>query len=144
MQGPECDNDLIDIRLILIMLFVYCYFNFRIIGKTLYIRIRYWNKTKAYVSILNKCYIYFRFSEISSWRQVSIKFQALTIWIHKFISWGSWLWSYCSWINNYMCNQFERPSWRGVFETKLYDKVCQQLSTGRWFSSDTPVSKTTI
>jgi hypothetical protein len=89
MQGPECDNDLIDIRLILIMLFVYCYFNFRIISKTLYIRIRYWNKTKAYVSILNKCYIYFRFSEISSWRQVSIKFQALTIWIHKFISWGS-------------------------------------------------------
>jgi hypothetical protein len=37
------------------------------------------------VSILNKCYIYFRFSEINAWRQVSIQFQALTIWIHKFI-----------------------------------------------------------
>ena len=26
--------------------------------------------------------------------------------------------------------------------TTLYDKVCQWLATGRWFSSDTPVSST--
>jgi hypothetical protein len=49
----------------------------------LLIRISYWNKTKPYVSISNKCYIYFRFSEIRAWRQVCIQFQSLTIWIHK-------------------------------------------------------------
>jgi len=87
MKVPECAADLINIRVILIMIFFYCYYNFRIICKTLRFRIEYWNKTKAYVSMLNKCYIYFRFSEISAWRQVSIQFQALTIWIHKFISW---------------------------------------------------------
>ena len=67
------------------MIFVYYYF--RIICKTLYSRISYWNK-KGDVSILNKCDIYCRFSEISAWRQVCIKFQALPIWIHYFISWG--------------------------------------------------------
>jgi hypothetical protein len=78
-----CQWPLINIRGILTMIFVYYYFNFRNICKTLYFRISYWNKTKTYVSILNKCYIYFRFSEISAWRQVSIKFQSLPIWIHK-------------------------------------------------------------
>ena len=82
MKWPDCAYDLI-IRGILTMIFVYYYFNFRIICKTLYFRISYWNKTKTSVSILNKCYIYFRFSEISAWRQVCIQFQSLTIWIHK-------------------------------------------------------------
>jgi len=35
------------------------------------------------VSILNKCNIYFRFSETSAWRQVCIKFQSLPTLIHK-------------------------------------------------------------
>ena len=82
MKGPDCDNDFI-IRGILTMIFAYYYFNFRIIWKTLYFRISYWNKAKTYVSILNKCYIYFRFSEISAWRQVCIIFQTLPIWIHQ-------------------------------------------------------------
>ena len=34
----------------------------------------------------------------------------------------------------------EPRSWRGVLDTPLYDKVCQSLSTGRWFSPGTPVS----
>jgi hypothetical protein len=31
-------------------------------------------------------------------------------------------------------------SWRGVLDTTLCDKICQWLSTGRWFSLSTPVS----
>jgi len=45
----------------------------------------------------------------------------------------SWLWSYGSWICNYMCNQCLSPLklWvrisrrRGVLDTTLCDKVCQ-------------------
>ena len=37
---------------------------------------------------------------------------------------------------------FEYHSWRCVLDTTLYDKVCQWLTTGRWFSPDTPVSST--
>jgi hypothetical protein len=32
---------------------------------------------------------------------------------------------------------FEPRSWRGVPDTTLYDKVCQWLATGRWFSPGT-------
>jgi hypothetical protein len=28
--------------------------------------------------------------------------------------------------------------WRGVLNATLYDKVCQSLATGRWFSPGTP------
>ena len=54
----------------------------------------------------------------------------------------SWSWSYCSWIYNYLCNQFLSPlmlwvqiplRW-GALDTTLCDKVCQWLATGRWFS----------
>ena len=31
---------------------------------------------------------------------------------------------------------------RGVLDTTLYDKDCQWLATGRWFSPDNPVSST--
>ena len=34
------------------------------------------------------------------------------------------------------------PSWRGVLDTTLCDKVCQWLAAGRWFSSGTPISST--
>jgi hypothetical protein len=56
----------------------------------------------------------------------------------------------CSWIYNYnvisayhyyRC-EFEPRSWWGVLDTTLGDKVCQQLTTGRWFSLGTPVSST--
>jgi hypothetical protein len=33
-------------------------------------------------------------------------------------------------------------TWQSVLDTTLCDKVCQWLATGRWFSSDTPVSST--
>ena len=33
-------------------------------------------------------------------------------------------------------------SWRGVLDTTLYDKVCQWLATGLWFSAGTPVFST--
>ena len=35
---------------------------------------------------------------------------------------------------------YRTPSCRGVLDTPLYDKLCQSLSTGRWFSLGTPVS----
>jgi hypothetical protein len=42
---------------------------------------------------------------------------------------------------HYSC-EFEPRSWRGVFDTTLYDQVCQWLATDQWFSSGTPVSST--
>ena len=69
----------------------------------------------------------------------------------SFISRGpSWLWSYGSWIYNYLCNQCISPLtlWvripvrRGVLDTTLCDKVCQCLAAGQWFSLGTPVSST--
>jgi hypothetical protein len=62
----------------------------------------------------------------------------------------SWSWSYGSWISNYLCNQYlsplmlwvRNPLRRGVLDTTLYDKVCQWLPTGWWFSLNTPVSST--
>ena len=58
-----------------------------------------------------------------------------------------WSWSNNSWIYNYLYNQclsqqiceFEPHSWQGVLDTTLYDKDCQWLATGLWF---TPVSST--
>jgi hypothetical protein len=60
----------------------------------------------------------------------------------------SWLWSYGSWIYNYLCNQCLSPMklWVRISirarGTTLCDKVCQWLVTGRWFSLGTPVSST--
>ena len=55
-----------------------------------------------------------------------------------------------SWIYSYLCNWFLSPLtlWvriplrQGVLDTTLFDKVCQWLVTGRWFSLGTPVSST--
>jgi hypothetical protein len=60
------------------------------------------------------------------------------------------LWSYGSWIYNYLCNQCLSPLmlWvqillrRGVHGTAWCDKDCQWLVTGRWFSPGTLVSST--
>ena len=50
-------------------------------------------------------------------------------------------WSYGSWNNNYLCNQFccefKYRSWRGVLNTTLCDKVCQWLAVDLWFSLGT-------
>ena len=62
----------------------------------------------------------------------------------------SWSWSSGSWIYNYLCNQCLSPLtvWvrttlrQGILNTTLYDKVCQWLATGWWFSPGTPVSST--
>jgi hypothetical protein len=55
-------------------------------------------------------------------------------------------WSYGNWIYNYLCNQCLSPLMLWVqitFRarcTTLYDKVCQLLATGRWFTQGPPVS----
>ena len=62
----------------------------------------------------------------------------------------SWSWSYYIWIYNYLCNQCMSPlilwvwisSGRGLLDTKLCDKVCLWLATGRWFTPVTPVDST--
>ena len=59
-------------------------------------------------------------------------------------------WSYGIWIYNYLCNQclspitlyVQMPFRRGVLDTTVYDKVCQWLAAGQWFSPGTPVSST--
>ena len=59
-------------------------------------------------------------------------------------------WSYCSWIYNYLCNQCPSPVMlrvriplqQGVLDTTLYNKVCQWLAAGQWFSPGTLVSST--
>ena len=61
---------------------------------------------------------------------------------------GPPLWSYGSWIYNYLCNQCLSPLmlWVQISIrarcTTLCDKVCQWLATGRWFSPGPPVSST--
>ena len=62
----------------------------------------------------------------------------------------SWLWSYGSWIYNYLCNQYlSQPTlrvWiplrRGVLDTTLCDQVCQGLAADQWCSTGTPISST--
>jgi hypothetical protein len=59
-------------------------------------------------------------------------------------------WSHGSWISNNLCNQclstlnmwVRIPLRRGVLDTTLYDKVCQWLATGRWYSPGTQASST--
>jgi len=60
----------------------------------------------------------------------------------------SWLWSYVSWIYNYLCNQCLSSLMLWVLIstrarcTTLCDKVCHWLATDRWFSPGPPVSST--
>jgi len=60
----------------------------------------------------------------------------------------SWLWSYGSWIYNYLCHQCLSPLmlWVRISMrarcTILCDKVCQWIVTGWWFSPGPPVSST--
>ena len=67
---------------------------------------------------------------------------------HTTIPGPSWLWSYGSWIYNYLCNQCLSPLmlwiWISIRTrcTTLCDKVCQWLTTGQWFSPGPPVSST--
>jgi hypothetical protein len=62
----------------------------------------------------------------------------------------SWLWSYGSWIYNYLCNQWlsQLTLWvkillgQGVHDTTLCDKVCLWHAEVQWFSTVTPISST--
>ena len=55
---------------------------------------------------------------------------------------------YGSWIYNSLCSQcltplklwVYSPSWQGVLDKTLCDKLCQILTAGHWFSPSTPVS----
>jgi hypothetical protein len=53
---------------------------------------------------------------------------------------ATWLWSYGSWIYNYLCNRCQSPLTLWVWtpfivrSTTSCDKVCQWLASGRWFS----------
>jgi len=59
-------------------------------------------------------------------------------------------WSWFSWIYNYLCNRYQSllklwvriPLRWDVLYTTLYDKLCQWLAAGRWFSLGTAVSST--
>ena len=48
----------------------------------------------------------------------------------------------CSSSYTHQCCEFKLRSWRGVLDTTLFDKVCQWLATGRWFSQCPIVSST--
>ena len=60
------------------------------------------------------------------------------------------LWSYGSWVYNYLCNQCLSPLtlwvWiplrRGLLNTTLCDNVCQCLTAGQWFSPISSSNKT--
>ena len=64
---------------------------------------------------------------------------------------STWLWSYGSWIYNYLCNRCLSPLMLWVrlplraMSTTLWDKVCQWLAAGRWFppGSDSSTNKLT-
>ena len=51
-------------------------------------------------------------------------------------------WIYISVYYHLSC-VFKACSWRGVLDTTAYDKVCQWLAAGRWFSPSTSFSKIT-
>ena len=92
--------------------------------------------------------------QLNSWRlekiQKSLFVLYMCIHIHVFFIYyafpqlnlgPSWLWSYGSWIYNYLCNQclsslmlWVRISIRARCTT-LSDKVCQWHATGLWFFS---------
>jgi hypothetical protein len=38
--------------------------------------------------------------------------------------------------------KFKPRSWRGILNATLFDKVCQLLATGQWFSLGTPIKLT--
>ena len=66
-------------------------------------------------------------------------FPLLTCSGHIMLLEPSWPWSYGSWICNYLCNQCLPPlmlwNWISIRArcTRLCDKVCQWLATGRCF-----------
>ena len=77
---------------------------------------------------------------------ISFAMQASQKWRNFILNKGPlWLWSYGSWIYNYLCNQCLSPLmlWVRISIrvrcTTLCDKVCQWLATGHWFSPGPPV-----
>ena len=67
---------------------------------------------------------------------------------HYYGAGTSWSWSYGSWIYKYHCNRCLSPLMFWVRlqlrarHTTWYDKVCQWLASGRWFSPCLPISST--
>jgi len=65
--------------------------------------------------------------------------------IHSVVEGTSWSWSYGSWIYNYLYDRYLSPLmlWVRISIrarcTTVCDKVCQWLTTGRWFSPGTSV-----
>ena len=82
------------------------------------------------------------------WQKSSQKRDIRIVPFSFFILGPSWLWSYGSWIYNYLCNQCLSPLMLGVrisiraMCTTLCDKVCLWLVTGRWFSPGSTVFST--
>ena len=79
------------------------------------------------------------------WGSTCIIIQPINSWgVVVVIAW------YSSWIYDYLCNQCLSspklwvciPIRQGVLDATLYDKVCQWLATGPWFSPGTSVSST--
>jgi hypothetical protein len=46
------------------------------------------------------------------------------------------------WFLNFFSGGVWTPFRRGVLDTTLFDKLCQWLATGRWFSPGSPISST--
>jgi hypothetical protein len=71
------------------------------------------------------------------------------IFIKKWVGGGGGV-LYCSWIFNYLCNEYlsTLKLWvwillrQGVLDSTLCDKVCQWLATDQWFSQVNQVSST--
>jgi hypothetical protein len=80
--------------------------------------------------------------------EFSIYYKIILWFFTKFKQGPSWLWSYGSWIYNYLCNQFLSPLmlWVRISIrakcTTLCDTFYQWLATGRWFSPGTRISST--
>jgi hypothetical protein len=66
--------------------------------------------------------------------------QRQNIYLDYIVYWRSYsYYLYCASIVCTWC-EFESGSWRGVLATTLYDKVCQWLAAGRWFSQPSPLN----
>ena len=116
--------------------------------------LKIWKKEDSFPNV-NKIFggfrEYFYYFKIETWnyqQQIVFSWHIINNSIFFIYPGGpSWLWSYGSWINNYLCNQCLSPLklWvRTQFMTRCTrcDKFCQWLATGRWFSPGTLVSST--
>ena len=84
------------------------------------------------------------------WLYCSLSYKSCLFVVYQISQGRSWSWSYRNWFYHYLCNQYLLPLtlWvrislrQGALGTTLWDKACQWLATGSWFSAGTPVSST--